>query len=64
MHAFMPLHAHPCVYVYVCQVSKYRTGPYMTNFALVNLECNLILRLLAKKRMPSLINLTRTLKMV
>lgn len=65
VHACIPICVSP-TRVCVCrgQVSKCRTGPYMINFALLNLECNLILRLLAKKRIPSLLNLTRALKMV
>ena len=43
--------------------SKDRTGPYMKNSALLNLECNLILRLVAKKRILSPLNLRRALKM-
>lgn len=43
--------------------SKNRTGPYMKNSALLNLECNLILRLVAKKRILSPLSLRRALKM-
>lgn len=53
---------HGCVCTQVHE-SKYRTGPYVKNFALLNLGCNLILRLVAKKRILSPLNLRRSLKM-
>ena len=52
-----------CVCVCACVSSRCRTGPYMTNFALLNSECNLILKLVAKKRILSPLNLGRALKM-
>lgn len=52
-----------CVSVCVSRSSRYRTGPYMTHFALLNSECNLILRLLAKKRILPPPTLKTVLKM-
>lgn len=43
--------------------SGYRTGPYMKTFTLLNLDRNLILRLVAKKRILSPLHLRRSLKM-
>lgn len=48
---------------HVLMSSRSRTGPHMTNFALLNWQCNLILRQVAKKRILSPLNLKRALKM-
>ena len=54
-----------CVWVRTCVLmsSQSRTGPCMTIFALLNWQCNLILRLVPQKRILSLLNLRRALKM-
>lgn len=54
------LHGCVCTQVHECRC---RTGACVKNFALLNLGCNLILRLVAKKRILSPLNLRRSLKM-